>query len=208
VVDNLGRGIPTTSKYHDHYQAIRRHIFKEELMVKLQGPKSTNPRQASPKDLQRQKQARLLEHAIVEARHRMMQQAEYQALLKTQFEQFARDQVRMREMLPGLVRTLSSEEAREVAKKFQDTDPFSRWVAIQVAAKKWMPLEKELIGLLDDPYPGIRDAAHQALIRLSRGNDFGPQANATASQIENAQNHWQRWLALQLTRRQDESRNN
>jgi hypothetical protein len=208
VVDNLGKGVPRTSKYYEHYEKIRRHIFKEELSVKLHGPKSTSKHHANPKDqLKKRQHDLMLEHAIVESRQRMMQHAEYQALLKTQFEQFARDQARMKEMLPVLLRTMSRDEPRVVAQKFRDEDPFLRWVAIQVAAKNWMPVEKELIGLLDDPYPGIRDVAHQALVRLSRGNDFGPAANASASQIETAQNQWQRWLALQFTRRQDESRN-
>jgi hypothetical protein len=208
VVDNLGKGLPRTSKYYDHYEKIRRQIFKDELAVKVHGWQATSTRQTNPKDqLKKRQQMLMLEHGIVEARQRMMQQAEYHALLKTQFEQFARDQARMQEMLPGLVRTMSQEEPRAVAKKFHDDDPFLRWVAIQVAAKKWMPVEKELIALLDDPYPGIRDAARQALVRLSRGNDFGPAANATAGQIETAQSHWQRWLALQFTRRNDASRN-
>jgi hypothetical protein len=207
VVDNLGKGVPVTSKYYEHYQQIRQKIFQEELAVKMQGAKSTSARHADPKEHLKKRHARIaLDHAILEARHRMMQQAEYQILLKTQFEHFARDQARMKEMMPGLLREWAHEAPKAVAANFQVADPFLRWVAIQVAAKKWMPVEKELIGLLDDPYPGIRDAARKALVRFSRGNDFGPAAaNATASQIEQAQARWQRWLALQFTRQQDET---
>ena len=35
--------------------------------------------------------------------------------------------------------------------------------------------------MLDDPALPVRDAARAALVRLSRGNDFGPPANATVA---------------------------
>jgi hypothetical protein len=39
--------------------------------------------------------------------------------------------------------------------------------------------------------------AREALIRLSRGNDFGPQPTATTRQIAQAVQAWRQWLALQ-----------
>jgi hypothetical protein len=133
-------------------------------------------------------------------------EAEQKLVLKKQFEQFLRDQAKIQEMLPDLLRQLVQDDSAAVAKKLRDGDPFIRWLAIHVVAKKWLPLEMDLIELLNDPYPGIRDAAHNALMRLSRGNDFGPPVNAKASQIEQAQTQWERWLALQFSNQNAETR--
>jgi hypothetical protein len=207
VVANLGKDVPVTSKYYEHYQHIRQKIFQDELAVKMQGAQLTKTRSFDPKDHLKKKLGRInLDFAIVEVRQRIMQQAEYQTLLKTQFEKFARDQAQMKEVLPGLLRTWTKEAPKTVAQNLQDADPFLRWAAIQAATKKWMPVENELIGLLNDPYPAIRDAAHEGLVRLSRGNDFGPAApSATANQIEQAQAQWQRWLTLQFPPQQSET---
>jgi hypothetical protein len=37
----------------------------------------------------------------------------------------------------------------------------------------------------------------QALVRLSRGTDLGPPANASAKQITQAQRYWHQWLDVQ-----------
>src|SRR5207245_6217599 len=99
---------------------------------------------------------------------------EYQESLKKQFEQFVREQAKLNELLVELLRESGNEDETAVKEKLRAADPLMRWVAIQLVGKKWMPLEKDLIGLLADPMPGVRDAARQALVRLSRGSDFGP----------------------------------
>jgi hypothetical protein len=199
VIDNVGKGVPVTSRYYQHFQDLRRQLVQEQC--NLNRPRLTpttklkQPLSKTPKSLQPNPQ--ILDKQL------LMQEAEYQTLLKKQFEQFVLDQARMNEMLPGLLRELLHEEPSTVAKKLKDSDPFVRWVAIHVAARKWLPVEKQLIELFDDPYPGIRDAARQGLVRLSRGNDFGPLPTATASQIQQAQARWQRWLEMQCPRQED-----
>src|SRR5207248_2959521 len=130
----------------------------------------------------------------------MMDQAtDYMAVQQKLFDSFIRDVGKKNEALQTLLPQLIREDPATLAQKLKDPDPFVRWVAIQVAARKWMPVEKELVTLIADPYPGVREAAQQALVRLSRGSDFGPPATATPGQVEQAQAQWQRWLDLQFT---------
>jgi hypothetical protein len=131
------------------------------------------------------------------------QKAEHLALMQKHFELLTARS----EALQALLRELAIEEPSTVAKKLQDSDPWVRWVAIHAASKKWMPLEHELIELLSDPYPAIRETARQALVRLSRGNDFGPLPKAKQAQITQAQEQWQSWLDLQTAVRSPPSYN-
>jgi hypothetical protein len=81
--------------------------------------------------------------------------------------------------------------------RFSDPDPMARWLVIQAVERKRSHLEEPLIGLLNDDYPQIREAAHKALVRLARGTDFGPAANASSVQRTKAIQSWRSWLAMQ-----------
>ena len=61
-----------------------------------------------------------------------------------------------------------------------------------------LPLEKEIIPLLSDRDAAVKTAAHQALVRLSRGTDLGPAANASGQNITKAQQAWRQWLDKQI----------
>jgi hypothetical protein len=146
-----------------------------------------------------------MQELMREQKQSLLEQVAYQAMLKKQFEQLMRDQAKVNEILQPIVRKLAYAEPATIATMLQDSDPWVRFVAIHVAAKKWLPLEQELIELLNDSYPGVSDAARQALVRLSRGNDFGPLATAKPLQVRQAQEQWQAWLALQVATRQPAS---
>ncbi len=70
-------------------------------------------------------------------------------------------------------------------------------MAIQVVRIKRHSYEKELIDLLSDASPDIRQAARQALVRLARGADFGPKLKANRAERDYAQHCWRRWWAVQ-----------
>ncbi len=126
--------------------------------------------------------------------------------LKDAAEEKDQTDAAVNKMLAKLIRELAPEGPAAMARRMKDGDPWVRWVAIQVAAKQWMPLEQELIDLLEDPCPPVRAAARQALVRLSRGNDFGPfAAEATPAQRAQAQLQWQHWLDLQAAAREGET---
>jgi hypothetical protein len=214
AIDHVGKDVPPTSRYHTHFQHLRQKLIKAECDLKIAHTTGTPTGKHKLHQPARPTNRLTAELHLLEKRQKVLEQmklkeyqlqmTEYQALLKKQFEQFVAEQAKKNEMVPGLLRELMQEEPTTVAERLNDTDPFLRWVAIHAAAKKWMPVEKELIELLTDPYPGIREAAHQALVRLSRCNDFGPLPTATEAQATEAKTRWQHWLEVQVIARQEE----
>jgi hypothetical protein len=84
-----------------------------------------------------------------------------------------------------------------IVEKLKDADPLVRWVAVNIISRKRIPAEKELIELLSDPVAEVREAAHQALVRLSRGTDFGPRLMDSPAKIQQASKRWTAWLEMQ-----------
>jgi hypothetical protein len=76
-----------------------------------------------------------------------------------------------------------------VQKKLKDDQVETRRSAARAAAK-FPSLTGDLIGLLGDPDPDVADAAHQSLVQLNKGDDFGP---ASKSEIEASRQKWQAW---------------
>lgn len=73
--------------------------------------------------------------------------------------------------------------------------------AMRVIAVKMPRLGGELIDRLSDDKEEVRTAAHEALVKLSRGQDFGPAAGADKEQIAEAQAKWRSWLSRRNLRR-------
>jgi len=95
------------------------------------------------------------------------------------------------------LRALSRQDMDELREKLRHLNPMVRLETVQVVALKRLHLESELIDRLTDPQPVVREAAHQALILLSRGTDFGPWPQATPTQQAEAIHKWRAWLAVQ-----------
>jgi hypothetical protein len=207
VIENLGKGFPIQSKNYSHIQDLRWQLITAECNLKLRRPHPTVSRVMTQMKYDNQKKVQIALQ-LQEANTRLMQQAEYMTMIKKQFDELLRDQNKQKELLPVLLRELMQEEPKKVVRRFLDPDSFVRCVAVYAAAKRWMPVEKDLIDLLSDPQPCVREAARHGLVRLSRGNDFGPiDLSGKASQIEQAQAQWQRWLALQVAQLPEGSRN-
>jgi hypothetical protein len=99
-------------------------------------------------------------------------------------QQFARDL---------LDRHLGRQTEAVVKEKLNDDLPEVRRAAIRVVAAKMSHLSGAVIDLLTDDKPEVRDEAHQALVRLGGGQDFGPKASATKAEREEAQAKWRTW---------------
>lgn len=112
-----------------------------------------------------------------------------QNLLKVKSEQ---DEA-LREFWDNLLK--ESDEA--LARKLTDPLPTMRWAAIHAIAKKRIHREEEMIDLLGDDNPLVRQAAHDALVVLSRGNDFGPPLGANVVQLAASRHRWRQWLKMQ-----------
>ncbi len=94
-----------------------------------------------------------------------------------------------------LERNLSRETEAVIKSKLTDTDDLEevRKAAVRVVANRMPRLTTELIELLADEKETIRTAAHTALVKLSRGQDFGPTSDAGKEQIAEAQAKWRSW---------------
>lgn len=104
----------------------------------------------------------------------------------------------VRQLASGLlVKYLSRQGPTAVKARFTDERAEVRAAAARVAGEKGLRLGAELIELLGDNETAVRQAARQALVRLSRGQDFGPQPDATAEAILSAMRQWRAWWARQ-----------
>jgi hypothetical protein len=81
--------------------------------------------------------------------------------------------------------------------KLKDPDPCVRWVAAYIIARKRIPAYIEVIPLVSDPVPEIREVAHQTLVRLGRGVDFGPHPLDSQAKVGRAVQRWNEWHLLQ-----------
>ena len=80
-----------------------------------------------------------------------------------------------------------------VKDKLKDERAEVRSAAARVAGAKGFRLGSELIDMLGDDEAAVRDAAHQALVQLARGADFGPSSAASREDREQAARKWREW---------------
>jgi hypothetical protein len=203
VINNLGVGVPESSSIYSTIKDLQ-ETARDRLLVLAWDPSGLKRKVLQQRLAKLPPQARALlslEMKRMEDRlafkQDLMQRAEQRKLLarqlKAQLEARARDQARLNDMLGDLLR----ESSEIIAEKLRDEEPVTRWLAVLAVARKRLPLEGRLIDLLSDPAPLVRDAAHQALVRLSRGNDFGPPREASPTQVAQAVRAWCQWYDLQ-----------
>ncbi len=80
-----------------------------------------------------------------------------------------------------------------VKQKLKDAHPEVRQSAARVAAARMPNLGGDVIDLLTDDVAAVRAAAHQALVLLGRGEDFGPEVGADKAACAEAQKKWRGW---------------
>jgi hypothetical protein len=78
-----------------------------------------------------------------------------------------------------------------IQKKLKDDRPEVRQSAARSAAK-YPSLADDLIVLLGDSNPDVADTAHQSLVKIGGGADYGP-ASAAKTDVDAAQKKWQAW---------------
>jgi hypothetical protein len=81
--------------------------------------------------------------------------------------------------------------------RFQDERTEVRAAAARAAGVKKLPLGEELILLLTDDSAEVRKAAHQSLVKLSKGVDYGPKEGASEKERSAALEKWRAWLDRQ-----------
>ncbi len=75
-------------------------------------------------------------------------------------------------------------------------DPMYRYAAARSIGRRSLPLEANLIGLLNDDENFVAQMARASLVKLSRGKDFGPLPNCNCDQLQESITEWHQWLSL------------
>jgi hypothetical protein len=94
-------------------------------------------------------------------------------------------------------RNLTKQTMDVVKEKLKDSSAEIRAAAARVAGLKWPGLFSNTIELLDDAVADVREEARKALMRLSKGQDFGPDKEAKPEEQSQAKDKWREWLAKQ-----------
>jgi hypothetical protein len=92
-----------------------------------------------------------------------------------------------------LTRHLTRQSEDFVKEKLKDNLVEVRQAAVRVVASKMPQLMGDLIDVLADEKGEVQTAAHDALVKFNRGEDFGPTADADKEQITEAQEKWRSW---------------
>jgi hypothetical protein len=96
-----------------------------------------------------------------------------------------------------LAKHLGRQSAKVVKEKLQDERPEVRSAAARAVGDKGMKLGAELIDLLGDKEADVQQAARQALVKLAKGPDYGPERDARDAERAEAVKQWKAWWARQ-----------
>jgi len=96
-----------------------------------------------------------------------------------------------------LNRQLSALKDAALKEKLTDGRAEIRSAAARLVGEKGLRFGGELIELLGDKQVAVRDAAHQALVKLNRGADLGPTGDAGEAEREQAIKKWRAWWSGQ-----------
>jgi hypothetical protein len=126
-------------------------------------------------------------------------------------QQLLSQQLQQSATLRSLLLRMSTADTEELKKTMKQDQAELRWAAAWTVGNRELPLQNELIALLSDRDPLVRQAARQSLVRLSaavtarrggkagsrartvRGVDFGPAANANPAARARAASRWRDW---------------
>jgi len=86
--------------------------------------------------------------------------------------------------------------AAMVRQKLSDDNAEVRKAAVRAAART-AGMVADLIDRLDDMQSDVSEEAHAALVKLSKGQNFGPQPGADSMERQEAIARWKAWLAKQ-----------
>jgi hypothetical protein len=89
----------------------------------------------------------------------------------------------------------STADLADVKTKLADERAEVRAAAARAVGTKFPALGGELINLLYDKDEGVRQSAHEALVRLNRGTDLGPAEQASDTSRAEAVEKWRAWWA-------------
>lgn len=92
---------------------------------------------------------------------------------------------------------LAKQTPSQLKDKLKDGRASVRAHAARALGSKGVRHGSDVVDLLKDDEADVRQAAHEALVRLSKGTDFGPEADAAEADRDQAIRKWRDWLAKQ-----------
>jgi hypothetical protein len=188
-MQNLGTGVPKDSSAYVPIMTTRQQIGLDYLVA------STSPKMPAMRNMLKSQISQRGE--ALETKLRLLQQLQADLKLRKQMAQMIEKQQEQNKILEPILRRLMQEDKDELQKSLTSEDPLVRWLAAMVVGRKQVHLEENLIGLLTDDQPQVREAARQSLVRLGRSTDFGPMPTATPQQRVQSAQAWRTWLSLQ-----------
>ena len=195
VINHLGDGVPVQSIYASTIQLHRAKMY-QTLLFMLWRPEESRD-QSIQMRLKRALSGDTRNGQLFQpVRQRALVLAQQRALLAARAFKMQFNAKLVREFRQSL-QAAAKDPAESIAAKLHGKQPLTRLVAALVAGRKRLHVETALIDRLSDPYPQVREAARKALIRLSRGNDFGPLPKTTAKQVARSIRAWRAWYNLQ-----------
>jgi hypothetical protein len=99
-----------------------------------------------------------------------------------------------------LVSYLARKDSAYLKKQAVEDRVQIRLAAAKAIGKKGLPLGAELIELLKDADPDVRQAARGSLVKLGKGADFGPEKDAKDGERDAAIAQWKEWWAKQASK--------
>ena len=111
-------------------------------------------------------------------------------------------EARKRQQRKLVIRRLAAKPDK-LRKRLTDNDVDVRWAAARLTAARGLPFVDELTDLLVDQDADVRREAHEALMRLSRGEDYGPVNDLNPQDRLTARQNWRDWWSYAQSERKD-----
>jgi hypothetical protein len=87
-----------------------------------------------------------------------------------------------------------------VREKLRDSKGEIRLAAVKTVSNRGLRFGDELISLLYDEEPLVREWSRETLLRLARGKDFGPPRGSSREKYQEAASRWREWWDKQAKR--------
>jgi hypothetical protein len=182
TIKNLGNGVTPGPDNLGRLQALRQQLINDLV----QRSWSTPAFYARQRILTQQ---RLIQQKQLQRRQQLQFREQLGELLRAKHDR--------KEFLDGLFQEMVRQSPEELKSRLEDNEADIRLVAVQAVADRRLHFEETLIDLLNDSSSEVQQAAHQALVRLSRGNDFGPAPSGRPADRARAIRSWLGWLLWQ-----------
>jgi len=192
VINNLGRGVPEHACFGGAVNSLR----QKAMQLLVSGQWQVNHARNNPREM-----------LLVMRKKREMIEDQLLSILLEREERRLTAQLFQQSSLNLFLNKLEKETPDTLQKQLKSADALIRLLTVPAIGRRHLHLEGDLIELLSDPHPAVREAVRKSLIRVSRGTDFGPIRGTSQRGIARSVEKWRHWLALQQSESSESTRN-